>query len=97
MFKQIVSNLSFSPAAATQLTYYWRRLRREQLTRQLAMFMAIGLMGVQVMTIVAPADPATAASSNDIIYGGIATKHPQATMLGIYDNKPEIKRLFNHY
>jgi uncharacterized repeat protein (TIGR01451 family) len=98
MFHEIVSNLSFSPSAASQLTYYWRRLKKEQLTRTLSMVMAVGLVGLQFATIVAPPDAVNASSSNDIIPGGInAAHHPQQTMLSIYDSNAEIRALLNHY
>ncbi|TAK88918.1 DUF11 domain-containing protein [Patescibacteria group bacterium] len=97
MFKSIVANLSLHPAATGRLTYYWRRLRKEQVTRQLSVVLAILLMGVQVATIIAPPDAATAASSNDIINGGINTSHPQQTLLSIYDGSGELQALFNNY
>jgi uncharacterized repeat protein (TIGR01451 family) len=82
MFRDIVSNLSLSPAASSQLAFYWRRLKREQLTRQLSAFMAVGLIVIQVATMVAPPTAANAASSNDIIYGGFSSR---AQLLQIYD------------
>ncbi|HUC86726.1 MAG TPA: hypothetical protein VMR75_00155 [Candidatus Saccharimonadales bacterium] len=82
MFRDIVSNLSLSPAANTHLAFYWRRLKREQLSRQLSVVMAIVLVGLQVAMVVAPPDAADAASPNDIIYGGISSR---AQLLQIYD------------
>lgn len=98
MFRSIVSNLSLSPSATTQLAYYYRRLKGEQLTRQLSIVMAVALAGLQITTVLAPPDPANAASTNDIIRGGIGgTNHPQATMLHYYDNNGEIKAIMNRY
>ena len=109
MFHDIVSNLSLAPSATAQLSYYWRRLKKEQLTRQLSALMAVALIALQLVTIIAPPDPATASSSNDIIQGGIGYNHPgstcpkgsnchpQKTMLGVYDSNAEIRALFNHY
>lgn len=99
MFRSIVSNLSLSPSATTQLAYYYRRLKGEQLTRQLSIVMAVAVAGLQVMTVIAPPDPANAAgSTNDIIRGGIGgTNHPQATMLHYYDNNGDIKAILNRY
>jgi len=85
MFRDIVSNLSLSPAASSQLAFYWRRLRREQLTRQLSVVMVALLVIVQVAIVVAPPTAANAASPNDVVYGGLGTAHPQATLLQIYD------------
>ncbi|HVE80977.1 MAG TPA: hypothetical protein VNA68_02445 [Candidatus Dormibacteraeota bacterium] len=97
MFRQIISNLSLSPAAGQQLTFYFRRLQREQITRTLSVISAVGLMFMQVAATIVPPTSVNAASSNDIIRGGIGTKHPQKTLLNIYDNDREIRALFNHY
>ncbi|HUC21010.1 MAG TPA: isopeptide-forming domain-containing fimbrial protein [Candidatus Polarisedimenticolaceae bacterium] len=98
MFRGIVSNLSFSPAASSQLTFYWRRLKGENLTRQLSMVMAGALVMLQVATIIAPPDPANASGDNDIIRGGIGCgQHPQTTILNIYDTRADIQALFNRF
>lgn len=99
MFRDIVSNLSFSPSANTQLTYYWRRLKKEHITRTLSLVMAIGLVVVQVATIIAPADPANASGgANNIIKNGINTaNHPQKTLLSLYDKDPELQAIYKHY
>jgi uncharacterized repeat protein (TIGR01451 family) len=86
MFRDIVSNLSLSPAASSQLAFYWRRLGREQLTRQLSAVMAVALIGVQLATMVAPSDAANASSPNDVICGGIGTSDPHTVLMQIYDN-----------
>ncbi len=96
-FSKLVSNLSFSPSANSQLTYYWRRLGKEQLTRKLSLVMAGGLVVLQLATVIAPADAANAGSTNNIISNGIDTSHPQKTLLNIYDSNSEIRALFNHY
>lgn len=85
MFRDIVSNLSLSPAASSQLAFYWRRLKREQLTRQLSVVMIVALVMIQIATIVAPPTNANAASPNDVVYGGLGSLHPQQTLLQIYD------------
>lgn len=98
MFQDVVSNLSLSPAASGQLSFYWRRLKREQLTRTLSFVMAGALVVLQAFTIVAPADAANNCSSNDIIRCGIFKQnHPQKTLLAIYDTDPEIRAIFTHY
>lgn len=60
--------------------------------------MAVALAGLQITTVLAPPDPANAASTNDIIRGGIGgTNHPQATMLHYYDNNGDIKAIMNRF
>jgi len=98
MFRDIVSNLSLSPAATSQLTFYWRRLKREQLTRQLSMVVAAVLVFVQVATIIAPPDPANASSENDIIKGGINYGgNVRTNMLREYDKDPQLQALLKRY
>ena len=103
MFREVVSNLSLSPAANGQLAFYWRRLKREQLTRQLAAVMAVALVVVQLAILVAPPSAANAASTNDIIYGGIGTTSPQRTLLQVYDQNHDsighsgYRQLFAHF
>lgn len=94
MFRNVVSNLSLSPAATSQLTFYWRRLQGEQLTRKLSMVTAAALVLVQLATVVAPPDAATASSSNDIIQGGYSSK---GMLVHIYDTNAEVRALYNHY
>jgi hypothetical protein len=71
MFKKIVSNLSFSPALVGQLGFYAKRLRKEEATRRLGLiFVALALV-VQSLTVFQPPESANAASSNDLVYGGL--------------------------
>ncbi len=85
MFRKIVTNLSFSPAASSQLSFYARRLRGERITRQLSAVMAVALVGVQVATIIAPPTSANASSANNVICEGLDASHPQKDLLNIYD------------
>jgi fimbrial isopeptide formation D2 family protein len=98
MFPKIVSNLSMSPASSSQLAYYLRRLQAESVTRVLSVVMALMLAGLQIASIIAPAEAANNCSPNDVVNCGIAsTGHPQATMLAQYDAHPDIKALLNRY
>jgi hypothetical protein len=71
MFRKIVSNLSFSPALVGQLGFYAKRLRKEEATRRMALvFVALTLV-VQCLAVFQPPESANAASSNDLVYGGL--------------------------
>jgi len=85
MFRKIVSNLSLSPSAGSQLTYYLKRLQKEGFTRKLSMVFAAGLVILQVATIVSPTQASNIPSPNDIVYGGLNASSPVADMLTIYD------------
>jgi hypothetical protein len=71
MFKKIVSNLSFSPALVGQLGFYAKRLKKEETTRRLGLiFVALALV-VQCLAVFQPPESANAASSNDLVSGGL--------------------------
>ena len=82
-FKQLVSQLSISPQASGGLRFYFRRLVKERLTRQLSGVFAVLLIGLQIATMVAPAQSSNAASCNDIVLGGVTSV---SQVLNIYDN-----------
>ena len=71
MFRKIVSNLSFSPALITQVGFYARRLRQEEITRRMTIvFVALTLV-VQSLAVFSPPDSANASSEQDLIRGGV--------------------------
>lgn len=71
MFKKIVSNLSFSPALVNQLGFYAKRLRKEETTRRIGLVFVVLALVVQSLTVFQPPESANAASSNDLVYGGL--------------------------
>ena len=91
MFKRIVSQLSLSPSAASQLTFYARRLKQERITRTFSALAAVLLIGLQSAVILGPPTPSNAASSNDIILGGVISK---ADLLNRYDASAELQSLY---
>jgi hypothetical protein len=94
MFTKIVSQLSLSPSATSQLVFYARRLKAESVTRTFSAIAAILIVGLQFATILAPPTPSNAASANDIIYGGFVSK---ADLLNHYDDSSELKALYDHF
>ncbi len=71
MFKQIISNLSFSPALVGQLGFYAKRLRKEETTRRLGLiFVALALV-VQGLAVFQPPESANASNQNDFVQGGL--------------------------
>lgn len=83
MFRKLVSNLSFSPALVGQLGFYARRLKKEETTRRLGLiFTALALI-VQSFAVFQAPEPASAASGNDMVYGGV---HSPSAVLSAYDN-----------
>lgn len=93
MFRQIVSNLPFSPTLVGQLGFYARRLKREETTRRAGLILTALALIVQSLTVFTPPEAANAASSADFISGGVQTKK---RFLQLYDsNHNHIKGLFN--
>jgi hypothetical protein len=94
MFQQIVSKLSLSPSAVSELAFYARRLKQESITRTFSAIAAVLIVGLQFAVISAPPAPTNAASPNDIIYGGFVSK---ADLLNRYDSSAELQALFKHF
>ncbi|NTW62183.1 hypothetical protein HGB25_02120 [Candidatus Saccharibacteria bacterium] len=102
MFQKIVSNLPFSPALIRQLSFYAKRLRREEATRRLGLiFLALSLV-VQCLVVFQPSESANASSETDMVTGGISslkeflsaydsnTKHLRDTMNYVGITRAEI-------
>ncbi|HEY2003599.1 MAG TPA: PKD domain-containing protein [Candidatus Saccharimonadia bacterium] len=94
MFTKIVSQLSLSPSAAAQLTFYARRLAAERVTRTFSAIAAVLIVGLQFATIAAPPTPVNAASPSDIIYGGFVSKDD---LLNRFDGSSELQNLYDYF
>lgn len=95
MFRKIVSNLPFSPALIGQLGFYAKRLRKEEVTRKLGLFFMILALLVQSLAVFQPSESANAASSNDMVYGGIGQS--LNNFLSAYDaNTKHLKDVMNY-
>lgn len=86
MFYDIVSSLSFTPQAVSQLTFYLRRLRGENLTRKLSVVFGVLVFGLQLLSFTAPATSTNASSDNDIVFGGLGSADPRGAVLQVYDS-----------
>jgi len=71
MFKKIISNLPFSPALIGQLSFYAKRLKKEEVTRRLGIFFIILALIVQSLAVFQPPESANASSTNDFVPGGL--------------------------
>lgn len=99
MFKKIVSQLSFSPALVGQLSFYAKRLKKEQATRRLGLiFVALALV-VQSLVVFQPPESANASNGNDFVPGGLGTGSSLSlnNFLNPYDqNTRNLKDIFNY-
>lgn len=93
MFRKIVSNLAFSPALVGQLSFYARRLKKEELTRRLGLIFTALALVVQSLAVFSPPEAANASSSADFVRGGVSSV---SDFLKYYDrNSNNIKSIYN--
>ena len=102
MFRKLLSNLPFAPKLIEDLKFYGRRLAKEQATRRLVVIFSVLSLLIQIFAMLAPPQPSVAASSNDVIYGGLGNK-PKQNLLEVYDKDKDkkgrggIQALFNSF
>jgi PKD repeat protein len=94
MFPRIVSKLSLSPSAVSELTFYARRLKQESVTRTFSAVAAVLVVLLQFSVISAPPTPSNAASSNDIIHGGFTSKND---LLNQWDSSAELRNIYGYW
>lgn len=91
--------MSFSPALVGQLGFYAKRLKKEETTRRLGLvFVALALV-VQCLAVFQPPESANAASSNDMVYGGLGLGSNRSinNFLAPYDaNTAHLKDIMNY-
>lgn len=73
MFEKLLSVLPYNPSMAHQLAFYSRRMREESAIRRTGMVFMVLAFVIQFMAVLSPPQPTTAASSNDLINGGISS------------------------
>lgn len=101
MFRKLVSNLPFSPSLINQLSFYSKRLKKEQFTRKLGLIFTALALVVQTLTLLVPAQATLAANSNDIVYGGNGKS--KAGIISAYAKnedqlgRKDIQKIFNQY
>ncbi|HUP26786.1 MAG TPA: hypothetical protein VM124_04035 [Candidatus Limnocylindrales bacterium] len=79
MFKKLIGNLPFNPSLITQVSFYAKRLRRENAARRAGFVLLALTMLVQFFAVVSPPQPSLASSDNDLIVGGITSKENAIT------------------
>lgn len=93
MFRKLVSNLSFSPALITQVSFYAHRLRQEEITRRMTILFVVLTLIIQSLAIFSPPESANASSEQDLIRGGVTSLDD---LLARYDkNTDDIKDIYS--
>lgn len=73
MFRKLVSSLPFSPALVGQLSFYVRRLRKEEATRRLGLIFTVMAVVMQSFAVFNPPEQALASNRPDVIPGGVSS------------------------
>lgn len=101
MFKNLVSNLPFNPGLIHQVSFYARRLNREQSLRRASMFFMAATLVVNILALATPAQNTLATSLNDIIYGAKSKNDVLSAYQKNRDNasppREDIKAIYNYY
>ena len=96
MFQKLLSNLPFNPSLIGKVTFYTNRLRKETFVRRLGVFFIVAAMGLQLVAVIAPAEPSLAQDvNNDIIAGGFDNRD-QAVLMCIDGNR-DFGTILAHY
>lgn len=91
--------MSFSPALVGQLGFYAKRLKKEETTRRLGLVFVVLALVVQSLAVFQPPESANAASSNDMVYGGLGLGSHRSlnNFLAPYDaNTAHLKDIMNY-
>lgn len=93
-FKKTISNLAFSPGMFDQLSFYTRRLKQEESVRRLGLILIIITMFLQLFAAMVPAERSLAASSNDVIRGGV---NNIGQLRSKYYSQADVRALYNRF
>lgn len=95
MFEKLLGALPYNPSMASQLAFYGRRMREEASLRRLGLiFMVLAFM-VQFLAVLQPPQSTSAASSNDLINGGISNAADGKAQC--VRNTQDYKAILRHY
>lgn len=91
MFNKFLSNIAVNPSFLNQFTFYSKRLKKEESIRKLGLVFIVLSMLVQVTASLFPAELSLAASSNDVIYGGVSSK---ADLVSKCNNNAQVQAIY---
>lgn len=74
MFRKLLSNLPFNPSLIGQVSFYAKRVRREESLRRTGLVFVVLAILVQVFAVVSPPEPTLAESNNDMVRGGFTSR-----------------------
>jgi uncharacterized repeat protein (TIGR01451 family) len=74
MFRKLLSNLPFNPSLIGQVSFYTKRMHREESLRKVGLVFVVLALVVQMFAVVSPPEPTLAESNNDIVRGGFSSR-----------------------
>jgi len=74
MYKKLLSNLSFNPSLIGKVSFYAKRLHKEEKIRRLGVLSIILAVLIQMSAVVSPPEQSLAESNNDILRGGFTSR-----------------------
>jgi hypothetical protein len=73
MINKLLANLPFNPSLIEDVSFYAKRLRKEESVRRLGLVLVVISMFIQLFVALSPPEKSFAASDNDVINGGADT------------------------
>lgn len=73
MINKLLANLPFNPSLIEDVSFYTKRLRQEESLRRTGLILVVLSMFVQIFAATIPPEKSFAASTNDVINGGVST------------------------
>ena len=73
MFEKLIASLPYNPSLLNQVAFYGKRMRQEQTVRRTGLIFIVLAFSIQFFAVLSPPQSTMAASSNDLINGGITS------------------------
>ena len=86
MFEKLLSNLPYNPSLVNQLSFYAKRMRREESIRRTGVIFLVLAFAVQFFAVLSPPQPTVADSVNDLINNGISGTNAAGEAAGFCKN-----------
>lgn len=94
MHRKIISNLAFSPTTMDQVSFYAKRLKKEESVRRLGLVLVVFSMFIQIFAAMVPPEKSMAASNNDVVHGGVRNLED---FKANYNSKADVRALYQRF
>lgn len=92
MFRKLISDVTFSSSLIGELGKYAQRLKREELLRQISVWLTLGAAIVTTIVFLFPPASSNTAHPNDLLRGGVSSR--QELLERYNNNDSDIKSIF---